>query len=74
MNEKAGIFPLIACGGLVVLSVLLVVLGHRQGDANAIKNATATAIASATAVAVKATAPPTAVPATPSAPKPTASS
>lgn len=45
MNKSRDAFPLIVCGGLVVLSVLLVVLGHRQGDANAVAAAAATAAA-----------------------------
>ena len=45
--KKSEFFPVIVCGGLIVLSVLLVVLGHRQGDSNAAAAATATAAAPA---------------------------
>ena len=52
--------PVIVCGALIIFGGFMVVFGHRQGDANAIKaSASAAAAASQTAVA-KATAPPSA--------------
>lgn len=53
--------PLIVMACLIVLSVALVISGHRQGDANAIAAATATALApKSTATTVSATATPNA--------------
>ena len=49
MQKASGLFPFVLCGVLIVLSVLLVIVGHRQGDANAIISATATARAAASA-------------------------
>jgi hypothetical protein len=48
-KRDSGIVPVIVCGVLIVLSVLLVIVGHRQSDANAIVAATATARAAASA-------------------------
>ncbi|GEM_PF-7086220 len=38
-------FPVIVCAGLLVLSVLIVFSGHKQGDTNAAAAASATAAA-----------------------------
>lgn len=55
MKLGAGVMPILIMSLLVVLSVFLVVEGHRQGDANAISAATATAIAAKNAPAPTAT-------------------
>ena len=53
--------PLIVVACLIILSVALVISGHRQGDANAAAAATATALApTSTASAVSVTATPNA--------------
>jgi hypothetical protein len=61
-ESQKGYFPIVICGGLVVLSVLLVILGHRQGDTNAAIAAQATAAApKPTAMAIQITVTPGAV-------------
>ena len=53
-------FPVIVCGLLIIFGGLIVVLGHRQGDANAIIASRSASVAAAATAAVKATAPPSA--------------
>jgi hypothetical protein len=64
MKNIADAFPLVVCGSLIVLGVLLVIVGHRQGDANAIAAATATALAPTRTPNVQLTTTPVAKPTT----------
>lgn len=64
MSNSNGVVPSIICGGLIVFGILLVVVGHRQGDANTSAAATATALAPTTTPNVQLTVTPAAKPTT----------